>query len=742
MFDKIRFRMSLSFGKPIIGREEEAAVLDVLRSGILVHGQKAKDFEVAFAAWTGAPHAVSVGSCTAGLHLAYVGKGVGPGDEVIVPAQTHVATAHAVELVGARPVFVDAEPRTGNIDIDAIESKITSRTRAISVVHFLGMPVAMDRVMDMARRHKLFVVEDCALALGSRFKGTHAGLFGDVGCFSFYPVKHITTAEGGMVITKEALLAERITRQKAFGVDRTVAERTIPGIYDVTMLGYNYRMSELAAVLGIEQLKRVQGFLETRKQNYACLADDLRAMDHLTLLDSSGGDAESSYYCLSVLLDDTLAEKRFEMVQYMKERGIGTSVYYPQAVPLMTYYRLKYGYRAGDFPVAERISNTSIALPVGPHLSKEDMHTIMRTLKEAIAHVRPFATMFSSYGKSTAPALLTGKRVVLIGGAGFIGHNLALELKSLGADVHVIDGLQVNHLLSVVASTENQPNRTLYLNMLHTRLDLLQKAGIPLHVKDARDYHALSLILGQLNPEVIIHLAAVAHANRSNKDPYSTFDHSLRTLENALDCAKGRVKHFVYFSSSMVYGHFEQGAVREETPCEPIGIYGALKFAGEKMVIAYHQACNLPYTIIRPSALYGPRCISRRVGQIFIENALRGEEIVVSGDGSDALDFTYIKDLVHGVIQVLTREEAKGEIFNLTYGDARSIGQMAAMIQEQFPQARVRYEPKEALMPDRGTLSVEKARRLIGYNPQYPLEVGYPEYINWYHRRATYGDQK
>lgn len=230
---------TVKFGKPIIGQEEMDAVMEVLSGDILVHGPKAHEFEEHFAAFTGANHAISVSSCTAALHLSYFVLGIGKGDEVIVPAQSHVATAHAVELTGAKPVFVDAEPSTGNIDIDRIEANITPATKAISLVHFLGMPVDMDRIMKIATSRNLRVVEDCALAIGTYFKGKHAGLFGDTGCFSFYPVKHFTTAEGGMILTKTPEHAHKFGRQKAFGVDRTVSERKVPGVYDVDMLGFN-----------------------------------------------------------------------------------------------------------------------------------------------------------------------------------------------------------------------------------------------------------------------------------------------------------------------------------------------------------------------------------------------------------------------------------------------------------------------------------------------------------------------
>ncbi len=326
---------------------------------------------------------------------------------------------------------------------------------------------------------------------------------------------------------------------------------------------------------------------------------------------------------------------------------------------------------------------------------------------------------------------LTGRRIALIGGAGFIGHNLALALNSHGADVHVFDGLQVNNL-GAFSNAVNDPHKSLYLYLINERIDLLRASGIPLHVLDARDYHALSRSLAEVKPHVIVQLAAIAHANRANKDPFSTFDHSFRTLENALDCARGVAEHFIYFSSSMVYGNFDGEAVTEDRHCEPMGIYGALKYGGEKLVIAYQQVFELPYTIVRPSALYGERCVSRRVGQAFIENALQGKPLTINGDGNDALDFTYIGDLVQGLILCIARAEARNQIFNLTYGAARSINDMAALVRQEFPDIEIKHNPRDALMPERGTLSIKKAREMLGYEPAFPLEKGFINYIAWY----------
>lgn len=380
--------MNIPFGAPMIGPEERAAVAAVLDGPILVHGPRAVEFEQGFAAFTGAPHAVTVSSCTAGMHLVYFTLGYGPGDEVIVPAMTHVATAHAVELCGARPVFVDAEPTTGNIDISRIEAAITPRTKAIAVVHYLGVPVDMPAVMAIARRRKLFVVEDCALSPGATVDGVHTGLHGDVGVFSFYPVKHMTTAEGGMIILRDAAFAARLRLTKAFGVDRSHGERKVPGVYDSVALGFNYRMSEIHAAIGIEQVKKLPRFLEQRASNFRMLAELLHGVRGLRVLPAPSGRLASCHYCLAVVLDDALAQRRADIMAGLTARGVGSSVYYPQPVPRMTYYREKYGYEAAAYVNAARISDQSIALPVAPHLAEPEMKQIAATLRAAMEEVR------------------------------------------------------------------------------------------------------------------------------------------------------------------------------------------------------------------------------------------------------------------------------------------------------------------------------------------------------------------
>ncbi len=374
----------IQFGKPWITDAERNAVLGVLAGDVLTHGPQAHEFEKEFVAAVGGGHALTLSNGTAALHLAYWQLGIGAGDEVIVPAQTHVATVHAVEIVGARPVFVDCDTATGNVTPQAIEAAITPKTRAIGIVHFVGIPCDMPAIMKIAAKHDLKVVEDCALALGTRWDGVHAGLFGDAGTFSFYPVKHITTGDGGMLITRHEDLAKKISKARAFGVDRTFAERSVPGVYDVLSLGINYRLSDINSAVGREQLKRLDIIQERRARNFAALKSGLAGLEDIAVLDVTGANQTNSHYCLTAVLEGRLAYQRPEIMRRLNVAGIGTSVYYPHPIPRLAYYRQKYGEDLSRFPNAARISDRSIALPVGPHLGADDMDYIAQELTKIV----------------------------------------------------------------------------------------------------------------------------------------------------------------------------------------------------------------------------------------------------------------------------------------------------------------------------------------------------------------------
>jgi len=380
---------SIPFARPIITDEERKAVLEVLENHILTHGPQNKAFAAEFAQFI-APqnsdhvYCTPVSSCMAALHLSYWQLGIGPGDEVIVTALSHVATAHAVEIVGAKPIFVDCEGRTGNIDVQAIEQKITPKTKAIGLVHFLGIPCEMDKIMNIAQKHNLKIIEDCALAVGTSYNGTHAGLIGDTGCFSFYPVKHLTTGEGGMFVTRHQELAEKVSKAMAFGVDRNFTQRTVPGNYDAPTLGINYRMSDINAAIGRKQLAKINQFLELRANHFTQLKEGLKQFDHISILDTDNPSSINSHYCLSLVLEGPLANERINIIEKLKQTGIGTSIYYPQPIPRMSYYKMKYGYDENNYSQAKRISDQSIALPVGPHLKSDDISYILENLKRIL----------------------------------------------------------------------------------------------------------------------------------------------------------------------------------------------------------------------------------------------------------------------------------------------------------------------------------------------------------------------
>jgi len=286
-----------------------------------------------------------------------------------VPAQTHIATAHAVEYTGAKAVFVDCDLETGNISLNEIKKKFTSKTKAICVVHFLGIPVDIKPIQSFAKKNRVKLIEDCALALGSSYYDNHVGNIGLAGVFSFYPVKHITTGEGGMIITNNRKLADKLRIIRAFGVNKNFQERKKPGLYNSNFLGLNFRMSEIHATLGCSQIKKIKNFLKIRKNNFEILKNNLLKNKNILVIDSNNDNLNNSFYCLTIVLKNRLSKKRNEIIESLNKIGIGTSIYYPHPLPRMNYYKNKYKLSIKDFKNAATISDFSIALPVGPHIN-------------------------------------------------------------------------------------------------------------------------------------------------------------------------------------------------------------------------------------------------------------------------------------------------------------------------------------------------------------------------------------
>ena|SRR3989338_21218 len=379
---------NISFGKVPIDEKEIDAVSEVLKSGWLAHGPKTKEFEQKFAKLCNAKHAVAVNSATAALHLCLLSKGLGKGDEVIVPTQTHVATAHAVMYCGATPKFADVRIDNYNMDMESVKEQITDKTKAIIPVHFAGHPVEMNKLISIAKENNLFIIEDAAHSPLAKFNGKLIGsLDTDAACFSFYPVKHITTGEGGMVVTNDDKIAEDATLLRAFGIDRSTWLRTQterPWIYHVTKIGYNFRMTEVGAAMGVSQLDKLQSLIKIRQKNANLYEKELKGTKAIKL-PQIVGDIEHVYLFYQILIDNESAKtKRDELIQKLKDKGIGTSVHYPLPVPLMPIYREKFGYKEGDFPIGEKIAKEALSLPVHHGISSDDITFICDSIKELV----------------------------------------------------------------------------------------------------------------------------------------------------------------------------------------------------------------------------------------------------------------------------------------------------------------------------------------------------------------------
>ena len=329
--------MKIQFGYPQIDNIEKKLVNKILSGPILAHGPYVKKFEEKFAKYTGAPYAISVSSCTAGMHLFFFCLGIKKGSEVIVSSQTHVATAHAIELNEAKPIFVDAEKNNGNIDTQKIVKAINSKTVAISINHLNGIPANMPEVMKISKKFKLKVLEDCATSLGAKIDNRHVGLFGDAGVFSFYPVKHITTGEGGMIITKDKKLAKKLRYAKAFGVDKSFSERKVNGLYNCISLGLNYRMNEISAALGVSQIKKFPKFLSLRKKNFLYFSSLISHNKNFRIVKPIKKNFENSFYALNIILKNKIRLYRNEIILMLKKKNIATSIYYPHPVPRLSY---------------------------------------------------------------------------------------------------------------------------------------------------------------------------------------------------------------------------------------------------------------------------------------------------------------------------------------------------------------------------------------------------------------------
>jgi perosamine synthetase len=381
-------RMSVPITKPLLGEAEECAVIEVLRSGWLVQGPKVAEFERQVAAYVGAKYAVATSSCTTALHLALLLHGIGPGDEVIVPSFTFIATANAVLYTGATPVFVDIDPCSYNIDPGAVEAAITPHTKAIMPVHQLGLAADMDRLAVIAQRHHLVLLEDAAPAIGATYKGRRIGGLGNTTCLSFHPRKVITAGEGGMLLTDNLPVADRARTLRAHGMSvsdlaRHRAERVVFEEYHE--LGYNYRLTDMQAAIGIEQVRRLDAMIERRHEVAGRYAEALADVDGVQLPFSSG-DAPHTYQSYMIQLAPGLGVSRDDLMQQLLSVGVATRRGV-MAIHLEPYYRE----RCSELrlPVTESATRHTVLLPIYASMTDTEQEYVIEHLLRALDARRP-----------------------------------------------------------------------------------------------------------------------------------------------------------------------------------------------------------------------------------------------------------------------------------------------------------------------------------------------------------------
>ena len=393
------------FGAPKIEREEIDEVVRCLESGWIGTGPRVAQFEKEFAAYKGQPYAAAVSSCTAAMHLSVLAAGIGEGDEVITTPMTFCATVNAIIHAGATPVLADVDPRTMNIDPAEVEARITPKTKAILPVHFAGRSCDMEALTDIAERHRLKIIEDCAHAIETEYRGRQAGTFGDFGCFSFYATKNVTTGEGGMVLTRNEEDLARIKMLALHGMSKDAWKRFSDEGYKhyfVVETGFKYNMMDLQAALGIHQLRRVESNWQRRQKIWKAYNEAFADLP-VSLPAEPEAHTRHAYHLYTILIDEARAGiSRDEFLDAMTASNVGVGVHY-LSIPEHPVYQDKFGWRPEDYPKAMRIGRQTMSLPLSAKLTDVEVARVIEAVQSTLS--------VKSKGRSTnGPRLRAGSK--------------------------------------------------------------------------------------------------------------------------------------------------------------------------------------------------------------------------------------------------------------------------------------------------------------------------------------------
>lgn len=711
----------LPITRPAFDGSEAEAVRRVLESGWVVQGPRVQAFEASFAAFTGIPHAIATTSCTTALHMALLASGIRAGDSVIVPAFTFVATANAVEYLGARPLFCDVDLDTFNLDPTALAAAVRPGTRGAIPVHLFGLACDVDAVQTVARKDGLTVIEDAACAIGASYGGAHVGGFGRFGCFSFHPRKAITTGEGGMISTRDAATVARLRSLRDHGAAKSDLSRHAGGgvlLPEFDDLGYNYRMTDLQAAIGVEQMRKLPDLL-ARRRRWAARYDELLAGVPWLRTPRVPAGREHGYqaYVLRVVQPDTgradvadverLAAFRERIMVELEAEGISTRQG-THAVHLLGLYRNKYGLRPADYPNAWLADRTTLALPLFAQMEATDLERVRDRLLaaggRALGLLRPVAIAAGppvGEVRATAPTASLGTtprvevrsrpRLLLTGGTGFIGRHFLAD--------YAVD-------FDCTALVRVEP--------------AAKAAGVRYRVQDlCRPLEAAHL------PERVEAVVHLAQSTRYRQIPDAADDVIRVNVASTLGLVEWARRtgcpHFVFASTA---GFNAPGVERadDEAAIVPDSFYANTKEIAESLLREY--AAHLTLTVVRPYTIYGPGQEARMLPNL-ADQVAAGRTVFLEGsERGMLLSPLHVRDAARALCRIL--DARPGGSVNLAGDEVVSVREIALLAGEAAG-TTPRFEI-HADKPAR-TLVGKNARMkgLLGGSPLLPFRAGFLE---------------